>query len=71
MMAKEIKGKEPPTLESLNQRLNMFDDRIDNLDSMVSAVIERVMSQAATLETVCSHCGRKVEVAFIGVRKPR
>jgi len=69
-MAKDMKGKEP-TLENLGQRLDMFDDRLDNLDSMVSAVIERVMNQAATFQTVCTHCGHKVEVAVIGVRKPR
>ncbi|MCL2281139.1 MAG: hypothetical protein FWC25_00560 [Dehalococcoidia bacterium] len=70
-MAKEMKGKEPPTLENLRQRLDMFDDRLDNIDSMVSAVIERVMNQAVTINTTCAHCGRNVEVALIGVRKPR
>ncbi|MCL2706890.1 MAG: hypothetical protein FWE97_01795 [Dehalococcoidia bacterium] len=70
-MAKEMKGKEAPTAEKLQQRLDMIDDRLDNIDSMVSAVIERVMNQAVTVNTVCAHCGRNVEVALIGVRKPR
>jgi hypothetical protein len=71
-MAKNIKGQdEPPTLDNVNRRLDMFDERIDNIDSMVSAVIERVMSQALTIQTVCPHCGHNVEVALIGVRKPR
>ena len=70
-MAKENKGQEPPTLDNVRQRLDMFDDRLDNLDSMVSAVIERVMNQAATIQTVCPHCGHNVEIALIGVRKPR
>jgi len=71
-MAKSIKGQdETPTLENVRQRLDMFDQRLDNIDSMVSAVIERVMSQALTVETSCPHCGHNIEIALIGVRKPR
>jgi hypothetical protein len=71
-MAKNIKGRdEPPTLDNVSQRLDMLDQRLDNLDSMVSAVIERVMNQALTVETVCPHCGHHIEVALIGVSKPR
>ncbi|MCL2678745.1 MAG: hypothetical protein FWF18_00340 [Dehalococcoidia bacterium] len=67
-MAKSVK---PPTLDNLQQRLDMFDDRLDNLDSMISAVIERVMNQALTVQTVCPHCNRNAEIALIGVRKPK
>ena len=71
-MAKNIKGQdEPPTLDNVSRRLDMIDERLDNIDSMVSAVIERVMNQALTIQTVCPHCGHNVEVAMIGVRKPR
>jgi hypothetical protein len=69
-MAKDIR-QDPPTLDNVKQRLDMLDDRLDNLDSMVSAVIERVMNQALTIQTVCPHCGHNVEIALIGVRKPR
>ena len=69
-MAKNAKGQEEaPTIENAQRRLDMLDDRLDNLDSMVSAVIERVMNQAATIQTVCPHCGHNVEVALIGVRQ--
>ena len=71
-MAKNIKGQdEPPTLDNVRKRLDMFDQRLDNIDSMVSAVIELVMNQALTVQTVCPHCGHNIEVALIGVRKPR
>ncbi|RJO61527.1 MAG: hypothetical protein C4542_06235 [Dehalococcoidia bacterium] len=71
-MAKNVKGQnEPPTLDNVSRRLDMIDERLDNIDSMVSAVIERVMNQALTIQTVCPHCGHNVEVALIGVRKPR
>jgi hypothetical protein len=71
-VAKNVKGQnEPPTLENVSRRLDMLDERLDNIDSMVSAVIERVMNQALTIQTICPHCGHNVEVALIGVRKPR
>jgi hypothetical protein len=70
-MAKIVRKEETPTLENLRQRLDMLDERLDNIDSMVSAVIERVMNQALTVSTTCPHCNHAVEVAVIGVRKPR
>ncbi len=49
-MAKEktsARGQEQikESLEDLERRLDMLDRRLDDIDSMVSAVIERVMSQ--------------------------
>ena len=70
-MAKGVRRDETPTLENLRQRLDMLDDRLDNIDSMVSAVIERVMSQPLTMTTGCPHCNRNFEIALIGVRKPK
>jgi tetrahydromethanopterin S-methyltransferase subunit G len=58
-------------IERINQRLDMLDDRLDNIDTMVSAVAERVMSQLVTLIITCPHCGKDVEVAIIGSQKPR
>ena len=70
-MAKAVRRDEAPTLENLRQRLDMLDERLDNIDSMVSAVIERVMSQALTISASCPHCNHIFEVAVIGVRKPK
>ncbi len=70
-MAKASAKDETPTLDNLRQHLNLLDERLDNIDSMVSAVIERVMSQSMTLTTVCPHCNHSVEIAVIGVRKPK
>ena len=58
-------------IQRINQRLDMFDDRLDNIDSMVTAVAERVMSQLVTLIITCPHCGKDIEVAVIGSQKPR
>lgn len=48
----------------------MLDTRLDNVDSIVSAVAERVMNQPVTLTVTCSKCGQKIEIALIGKEKP-
>jgi tRNA(Ser,Leu) C12 N-acetylase TAN1 len=65
--AEEIQVNE---LEKIGQRLDMLDERIDNIDSIVSAVAERVMKQPITFNVTCNKCGNKIEVALIGIEKP-
>ena len=62
--------EEPVDLEQVKRRLDMIDQRLDNLDSMVTAAIERVMRQAVTFHVVCPKCGKNIEVAIIGNTKP-
>ena len=58
-------------IQHINKRLDMFDQRLDNIDSMVTAVAERVMSQLINLDITCPHCGMDVEIAIVGSQKPR
>jgi len=58
-------------IERINKRLDMLDDRLDNIDSMVTAVAERVMRQPVTLNITCSKCGQPIEIALLGLEKPR
>ena len=58
-------------IERIKKRLDMLDQRLDNIDSMVTAVAERVMSQLITLNITCPHCARDIEIAVIGSQKPR
>mgnify|MGYP000957256322 CR=1 FL=1 len=53
-------------IDRLKQRMEMLDNRLDNIDSMVTAVAERIMSQLVTLEITCPHCGKSVEIGIIG-----
>ena len=67
-----IVGAEEQALEiqRINKRLDILDQRLDNIDSMVTAVAERVMSQPVTLNIVCPHCGKNLEIAILGSQKP-
>jgi len=53
----------------LKERLDMLDRRLDSIDSMVTAIAERVMSRPITLTIVCPHCGKTVEIDLIGNEK--
>ena len=57
-------------VEQLKRRLDMFDQRFDNIDSMLSAVVQRVMTQPITLNTSCPRCGASIEIALMGGEKP-
>lgn len=58
-------------IERIKDQLDMLDARLDNVDSIVSAVAERVMRQPITLNITCSKCGHKIEIALIGTEKPK
>jgi hypothetical protein len=58
-------------IERINKRLDMLDQRLDNIDSMVTAVAERVMKQPITLNITCSKCGQNIEIALLGLEKPK
>jgi len=58
-------------IENIKRRLDMLDHRLDNIDSVVTAVAERIVNQPITLNITCPHCGANVEIAIIGSRKPR
>ncbi len=58
-------------VERLKKRLELMDQRLDNIDSMVTAVVERVMSQPIAISVNCPRCGHTMEIALIGVQKPK
>ena len=58
-------------IQRINKRLDMLDQRLDNIDSMVTAVAERVMSQLITVNITCPQCGKDIEIAIVGSQKPR
>ncbi len=73
-MAKESETKAAeqagPDLERILRRIDLFDQRLDNIDSVVTAVAERVMKQPVTFSVTCSKCGSNIEIALVGTEKP-
>ncbi len=57
-------------IERIKRRLDMLDQRLDNIDSVVTAAVERVVNQPITLNITCPHCGKNIEIAIIGTEKP-
>jgi len=57
-------------IEHLKQRLDLLDHRLDNIDSVVSAVAERIMMQPISFSMTCPRCGKNIEIAIIGSEKP-
>jgi hypothetical protein len=72
-LANEIKptsGRDISELERLKQRQDLLDERLDNIDSVLTAVAERIMKQPATILLSCPHCGKNIEIALVGQQKP-
>ena len=59
-----------PTLENLAQQLAMMDERLDNIDSIVTNVAERVMNQPITILVTCSGCGKTSTYTLLASEKP-
>jgi tetrahydromethanopterin S-methyltransferase subunit G len=62
--------EQAPDIDHFKKRLDMLDQRLDNIDSIVTAVVERVMKQPVTFNITCSKCGRNIEIALVGIEKP-
>jgi hypothetical protein len=60
-----------PDIERIKRRLDMLDQRLDNIDSMVTAVAERMMRQPINLRIVCPYCKKEIEIGIIGNEKPK
>ena len=73
-MANETKpinfGRDSSEIERLKQRQDLLDERLDNIDSVLTAVAERIMKQPVSIVLSCPHCGKNIEVALVGQQKP-
>jgi hypothetical protein len=50
--------------------MELMDDRMDNIDSVLTAVAERIMKQPISIILTCPHCNKNIEVALVGQQKP-
>jgi len=49
-------------IEQVNRQLKMLDERLDNMDSIITQLVERVMHQPLTLEISCPKCGQTIQI---------
>lgn len=49
-------------IEKISKRLDMLDERLDNLDSIITSLVERVMEKPLTMEITCPKCGQTIQI---------
>jgi hypothetical protein len=49
-------------IERVDKRLDMLDRRLDNIDSVMTSLVERVMQQPVILEVTCPKCGQAIQI---------
>jgi tetrahydromethanopterin S-methyltransferase subunit G len=54
--------KQDQDIEQLIKRLDMLDERLDNMDSIVTSLIERVMGRPLVIEVPCPNCGQIIQI---------
>ncbi|MBM3149050.1 MAG: hypothetical protein FJZ85_06290 [Chloroflexi bacterium] len=55
--------------EQFKQRFEMLDQRLDNIDSIVTNLVERVMRQPVTIELVCPKCDNVIQIMLTSSTK--
>ena len=58
-------------IQRIKKRLDMLDERSDNMDSVITAAVERVMNQPVAINMTCPHCGKNIHIAIMGSHKPK
>ena len=48
--------------EQVEKRIEMLDQRLDNIDSVVTNLVERIMRQPVTIELVCPKCDNHIQI---------
>ena len=64
----EVKEEEL-SLEQIKRRLDNLDQRFDSIDTMVTALAERMLKRPLDVTITCPHCGRTIELSMVGNEK--
>jgi tetrahydromethanopterin S-methyltransferase subunit G len=54
--------KQDRDIGQLVKRLDMLDERLDNMDSIVTSLVERVMARPLVIEVTCPNCGQTIQI---------
>ena len=49
-------------IDQVVRRLDMLDERLDNMDSVITSLVERVMGRPLIIEVPCPKCGQIIQV---------
>jgi hypothetical protein len=55
--------------DKVEKRLEMLDQRLDNIDSIVTNLVERVMHQPISIDCTCPKCGSTIRILLTGNTK--
>ena len=58
-------------VEQVMKRLDVLDNRLDNMDSIITSLVERVMGRPLTMEVTCPKCGETVQISITSSIKLR
>jgi len=64
----EVKEEEV-SLEQIKRRLDNLDQRFDSIDTMVTALAERMLKRPLSVTVTCPKCGRSIELGMVGNEK--
>jgi len=64
----EVKEEEV-SLEQIKRRLDNLDQRFDSIDTMVTALAERMLKRPLSVTVTCPKCGRIIELGMVGNEK--
>jgi hypothetical protein len=48
--------------QQLIKRLDLIDERLDNIDSIVTTLVERMMEKPLVMGISCPKCGQPIEI---------
>lgn len=63
--------KQEQDIGQLARRVDVLDRRLDNLDSTVTSLVEKVMGRPLVVEVNCPHCGAAIQVSLTGAVRLR
>ena len=49
-------------INQLIKHLDILDQRLDNVDSIITSLVQRVMEKPLTMEIVCPKCGQSIQL---------
>jgi len=55
-------GEQAIEVEQVVKRLDTLNHRLDNMDSVITSLVERVMAKPLTIEVTCPKCGEIIQI---------